>query len=177
MHRQTYPLLAGFTMKYKRGTGKWDEDHVNDFNASKYMSARSMMRWYYGMERLQTRNNLNARRDTQSHNNNMGLHHSGYGPFEREVERRGLPVFKYPLTTTTGASRVAELVLLRRAALEKKAAALLKEQLSQCRRDAPSDWFDETEGPLNPRFVECMQSHYTVLLTPLPENPVVQDKV
>lgn len=163
-------------MKYKKGTGKWDEDHVNDFNASKYMSARSTMRWYYGMERLQTRNNVNARRSTQSYHNNTGLHHSGRGAFEREVERRGLPVDKYPLTTTTGAKRVAEMVLLRRKALEEKAAVLMQEKLESLRRDEPSEWFDEREGPLNPRFVERMQGHYAVPLTPLPDTPIVRDE-
>ncbi|KPA76865.1 putative mitochondrial hypothetical protein [Leptomonas pyrrhocoris] len=166
--------LAGFTMKYKKGTGLWDEDHVNDFNANKYMSARSTMRWYYGMERLQTRNTLNARRSTQSHNNNKGLHHSGRGAFERELERRDIPVDKYPLTTTTGAARVAEMVLLRRAELEKQAKVAMEKQRSELRRDAPSEWYDETDGPLNPRFLVSMQSNYTKTITELPNEPITR---
>eukprot|EP00796_Vickermania_ingenoplastis_P004153 gene4153-2995_t len=171
MQRRTAARLAGFTMQHRRGTGRWDEDHENDFNASTYMSARSTMRWYAGMERVQTRRNLNSRRGAQSRNNNNGLHHSGRGPFEREVERRGLPVDKYALTTTTGATRVAELVLLRRLALEEKAEKLLAERLASLRRAAPSSWMDEADGPLNPRFLERMQSHYATAITPLPELP------
>lgn len=164
--------LGGFTMKYKRGTGLWDEDHVNDFDANKYLSARSMMRWYYGMERLQTRNSINARRATQSYNNNMGLHHSGRGAFERELERRGIQVDKYPLTTTTGAARVAEMVLLRRQKLEAQAKKAMESQRQARRRDAPSEWYDETEGPLNLRFLASMQSNYTQVITKLPSSPV-----
>lgn len=174
MYRRSSFLLSGFTMKYKRGTGKWDEDHINDYDASSFMSSRSTMRWYYGMERLQTRNNLLHRRAAQSEANNNGLHHSGRGAFEREAERRGLQVDKYSLTTTTGASRVAELVLLRRAELEKKAAQMMEKVSKSIQREEPSEWFDETNGPLNPRFVERMQSHYRVPLTPLPESPVVR---
>lgn len=166
--------LGGFTMKYKKGTGLWDEDHVNDFNANKYMSARSTMRWYYGMERLQTRNTINARRATQSYNNNRGLHHSGRGAFEREMERRGIPVEKYPLTTTAGAARVAEMVLLRRAELEKQSAEAMERQRSELRRDAPSEWYDETDGPLNPRFLASMQSNYTKAITELPNTPLTK---
>lgn len=175
MYRKSSLLLTGFTMKYKRATGKWDEDHTNDYDATTYMSARNTMRWYYKMERLQTRNNLLHRRAAQSNANNNGLHHSGKGAFEREVERRGLLVEKYPLTTTTGASRVAELVLLRRQELEKRAQAMMEEVSKSVKRDEPSEWFDETDGPLNPRFVERMQSHYQVPLIPLPEAPIVRE--
>lgn len=159
-------------MKYKKGTGLWDEDHVNDYNASTYLSARSTMRWYYAMERHQTRNNLNARRATQSYNNNKGLHFSGRGAFEREMDRQGIPVEKYSLTTTTGAKRVAEMVLLRRAELEKKSKAMMAEHGNSLRQAAPSSWFNETEGPLNPVFVKVMQPHYTEAIFPLPEHPV-----
>lgn len=159
-------------MKYIKGTGLWDEDHVNDFDANKYMSARSTMRWYYGMERHQTRKSMNARRATQSYNNNNGLHHSGRGAFERELERRDIAVDKYPLTTTTGAARVAEMVLLRRSELEKQSAAAMEKQRAELRRDAPSGWYDEADGPLNPRFLASMQSNYTKNITELPEEPI-----
>ncbi|KAG5469268.1 hypothetical protein LSCM1_02483 [Leishmania martiniquensis] len=172
MMRRTGACLGGFTMKYKKGTGLWDEDHVNDFDANKYLSARSTMRWYYGMERLQTRNTINARRATQSYNNNMGLHHSGRGPFERELERRGIQVEKYPLTTTTGAVRVAEMVLLRRRELEAQAKIEMEAQRQARRRDAPSGWYNETDGPLNPRFLASMQSNYTQVITELPRTPI-----
>lgn len=170
--RHSRAALAGFTMKYKRGTGLWDEDHVNDFQSEKYMSARSTMRWYYGMERLQTRNTINARRGTQSHNNNNGLHHSGQSAFERELERRGVAVQKYPLTTTTGASRVAEMVLLRRAALEKQSAELMDEQRKKLRRPSPSAWYDETAGPLNPNFLMAIQKNYDTTISELPSEPL-----
>ncbi|RNF10468.1 hypothetical protein TraAM80_01514 [Trypanosoma rangeli] len=173
--RRTAVAWGGFTMKYKKGTGLWDEDHVNDYKANRYLSARAAMRWYYDMERLQTRNSLNARRSTQSHNNNMGLHHSGRGAFEREVERRGLQVEKYALTTTTGAMRVAELTLLRRLELEKRAEAAMAKQRATLRQPAPSAWYDETLGPLNPEFLRRMQPHYEVDIITLPEFPLIRE--
>lgn len=173
--RRSPALLGGFTMKYKKGTGLWDEDHVNDFDANVYMSARSTMRWYYGMERLQSRNNLNARRSTQSYNNNNGLHHSGRGAFEREAERRGIQVDKYPLTTTTGASRVAELVLLRRRKLEEQAAELMQQQRAKMRMAEPSAWYSEDKGPLNPNFLRSMQCNYDKSMTELPETPLIRN--
>lgn len=151
----------------------YDEDHVNDYNASTYMSARSTMQWYYKMERLQSRSTLLARQATQSFHNNMGLHHSGSGGFERELERRGIQVKKYPLTSTTGAARVAELVLLRRAKLEEAAAKRMEEQRAQRRRAAPSEWYDESKGPLNPHFLRSMQCHYTKDIVSLPDTPVI----
>lgn len=166
--------LSGFTMKYVKGTGLWDEDHVNDFDASRYLSARSTMRWYYGMERLQTRKTMNARRATQSYNNNNGLHHSGRGAFERELERRGIQVDKYPLTTTTGATRVAEMVVLLRRELEAQAATAMAAQRQAQRRDAPSEWYDEADGPLNPRFLASMQHNYTAVITDLPNDPITR---
>ncbi|KAG8348884.1 hypothetical protein ERJ75_001452300 [Trypanosoma vivax] len=175
--RRGAPALSGFTMKYKRGTGLWDEDHVNDYKANRYLSARATMRWYYEMERLQTRKSLNARRATQSHNNNEGLHHSGQGAFERELERRGVQVKKYPLTTTTGATRAAEMVLLRRLELEKRAEEALAAQCESLKQEhpRPSAWYDETLGPLNPEFLRVMQPHYEVEITRLPDTPVVWD--
>ncbi|KAF8280156.1 putative LSU ribosomal protein, mitochondrial [Trypanosoma cruzi] len=174
--RRTAAACGGFTMKYKKGTGLWDEDHVNDYKTNRYLSARATMRWYYEMERLQTRNSLNARRGTQSHNNNMGLHHSGRGAFEREVERHGLQVEKYALTTTTGATRVAELTLLRRLELEKKAEEAMAKQRAAVRQPAPSAWYDEALGPLNPEFLRLMQPHYEVEIKTLPEAPLIREQ-
>nr|CCC90718.1 conserved hypothetical protein [Trypanosoma congolense IL3000] len=176
MMRQSFVLLGGFTMKYKKGTGLWDEDHVNDYKTNRYLSARATMRWYYEMERHQTRNSLNARRATQSYNNNNGLHHSGRGAFERELERRGIQVEKYPLTTTTGVSRVAELVLLRRLELEKRAEGALAKQRDELRakHPTPTAWYDESHGPLNPLFLRVMQPHYEVDITNLPDTPLVR---
>ncbi|KAH9584054.1 hypothetical protein LSM04_004191 [Trypanosoma melophagium] len=174
--RRTTAVCGGFTMKYKKGTGLWDEDHVNDYKTNRYLTARATMRWYYEMERHQTRNSLNARRGTQSHNNNNGLHHSGRGAFEREAERIGVQVEKYPLTTTTGATRVAEMVLLRRMELEKKAEAAMQAKRAELQEkyQTPTAWYDERKGPLNPAFLRCMQSHYTVDITTLPDTPLVQ---
>lgn len=175
MHRRSLPVLA-FTMGYKQGTGTWDEDFVNDYNAQTYRTPRSTLEWYAKMERNQTLRSMRFRQTQQSDHNNEGRHHSGKGAFERELERRGVQVDKYPLTTTTGAKRVAELVLLRRLELEKRAAALLEEEAKKRRRDSPSDWFDETDGPLNPRFVERMQSHYSTPITPLPDLPILRER-
>ncbi|ORC91118.1 uncharacterized protein TM35_000061230 [Trypanosoma theileri] len=175
MRRSTL-LCGGFTMKYKKGTGLWDEDHVNDYKSNRYLTARATMRWYYEMERQQTRNSLNARRSTQSHYNNNGLHHSGKGPFEREAERQGIQVEKYPLTTTTGITRVAEMVILRRLELEKKAEEEMGKQRNQLKEKytTPTEWYDEKKGPLNPEFLRCMQSHYKVDITTLPDTPLIK---
>ncbi|AAZ11523.1 uncharacterized protein TEOVI_000338300 [Trypanosoma equiperdum] len=174
--RRCIPARGGFTMKYKKGTGLWDEDHVNDYKTNRYLSARATMRWYQEMERHQTRNSLNARRATQSHNNNRGLHHTGRGAFERELERRGVQVEKYPLTTTTGAMRVAELVILRRMELEKRAEEALAEQRAELQKKnpTPSEWYDESKGPLNPNFLRSMRSHYEVDIANLPDTPLIR---
>ncbi|KEG07510.1 hypothetical protein DQ04_09581020 [Trypanosoma grayi] len=174
--RRTPAVWGGFTMKYKKGTGLWDEDHVNDYKTNRYLSARATMRWYCEMERLMTRNNLNARRGTQSYNNNRGLHHSGRGAFEREAERRGVQVEKYALTTTTGAMRVAEMVVLRRMELEKKSAEAMAAQRDALRQPQPSAWYDETRGPLNPEFLRRMRSHYEVDITALPDAPLIREQ-
>lgn len=172
MKRSIAVLYSGFTMKYKMGTGMWDEDHVNDYNASTYMSARTTMGWYHDMERYRTLNNLKQRKATQSHNNNNGLHHSGKDAFERELERKGVPVSKYPLTTTTGASRVAEMVLLRRAELEKQSSELLKADRAKRRIPSPTEWYNEEKGPLNPNFLAVMQKNYDECITELPSLPI-----
>lgn len=174
MLRRSSLVLAGFRMQHKRGTGLWDEDHVNHYNTNRYLTARATMQWYYSMERLQTRVSVSARQVAQSDHNNNGLHHSGRGAFDRELERRGVEVDKYPLTTTTGAKRVAELVLLRRAKLEERSAKILDEQRSKLHRESPSEWYDERCGPLNPNFLRSMQPLYDTAITNLPETPVVQ---
>lgn len=173
--RRSPIALGGFTMKYKKGAGLYDEDHVNDFSSTPYMSARTTMRWYYGMERLQSRNTLLARQGTQSHNSNSGLHHTGKGAFERELERRGVEAAKYPLTTTTGVSRAAEMVLLRRAKLEEQSAKLMTAQREKQRLPAPSQWYDEEKGPLNPNFLRVMQKCYEENITNLPDTPVLRE--
>ncbi|CCW66119.1 unnamed protein product [Phytomonas sp. Hart1] len=172
--RKTTSYLGGFTMKYIKGTGLYDEDHVNDFNANPYMSARTTMRWYYQMERHQTRSNLNARQATQSYNNNMGLHHSGRGAFEREAERRGIKVEKYSLTTTTGSARVAEMVLLRREKLEGQSSKFMESKRAELRRSSPSGWYDESKGPLNPNFLKSIQMNYDVNILDLPNTPLMR---
>ncbi|EPY34456.1 hypothetical protein STCU_01575 [Strigomonas culicis] len=138
-----------------------------------YASARTTLSWYHKMERLQTRKNLEARRGTQSHNNNLGLHHSGQGAFERELERKGIRPQKYNLTTTTGAKRVAEMVVLRRLELEQRSKEAMAEQTKRMRQAKPSDWYNEADGPLNPNFLKSMQVHYDVPITDLPTDPIL----
>lgn len=162
----------GFYMVYKRNTGLYDEDHVNSFNASTYTPVHEMVNWYKNMERITTQAEMLKRQRIQSQNNQEGRHHSGAGPFERELERKGIPVEKYPLTTTTGATRIREMIVLRRLALEEKAKAALAKQAGELRRPAPSEWYDETKGPLNPRFLQAMQVHYDVPIVDLPRTPL-----
>lgn len=159
-------------MKYKRNSGVYDEDHVNEFNARTYTPANLMRKWYTKMEVLNTRSELRFRGTQQSYNNHDGLHHSGMNAFERELERKGIPIEKYPLTTTTGATRVREMVVLRRKALEAKASEALAQQRKEKQRAIPSEWFDETKGPLNPRFVAAVQPLYQVPIADLPRQPV-----
>lgn len=164
-------------MKFKQGTGLWIEDHVNDFNANRYLSARSTLRWYYKMERQMVRRNLNSRRAMQSAHNNSGLHHSGQGAFERELKRQAIEPEKYPLTSTTGAKRVAELVLLRRMELEKKSKVAMDMQRTEKSRAEPSEWYDERLGPLNPHFLKSIQSNYSTNIVQLPDEPYIRTKV
>jgi hypothetical protein len=165
-------ISLAFMMKYKRNTGVYDEDHVNDFNARSYTSARTMMEWYARMENIATRTEVRKRVSDQSDHNQNGRHFTGAGPFERELERKGITVEKYPLTTTTGATRVREMVVLRRQVLEKKSAEAMNAARTTLRRAAPSEWYDETRGPLNPKFLKAMQPHYDVAITELPRRPL-----
>lgn len=82
MYRSTC-LRAGFVMQYIRGTGMWDEDHVNDYVTTRYLTPRALLMWYQRMEQLQTSSTMHQRRKLQTDNNNNGLHHSGKGAFER----------------------------------------------------------------------------------------------
>lgn len=171
MMRPSKVALA-FSMKYKRNSGLYDEDHVNGFDARSYTPARTMLQWYAKMELLATRSNLSVRQITQSEHQRQGRHHTGTGPFERELERKGIPVEKYNLTTTTGASRVREMVVLRRKALDAKSEAAIKEQREAKRQALPSAWYDETAGPLNPKFLKAIQPQYSVNITDLPRTPL-----
>ncbi|CUG92351.1 Hypothetical protein, putative [Bodo saltans] len=159
-------------MHFKRNTGVYDEDHVNDYDARPYTPSRVMMEWYARMESNTTKIEVKTRVNEQSANNQNGLHFTGAGPFERELERKGIPVEKYPLTTTTGATRVREMVVLRRQQLEHKSAEAMKTARTTARRAVPSEWYDETRGPLNPKFLKAMQPHYDVAITELPRRPL-----
>lgn len=175
MMRCTRASLA-FRMQYKRNTGIYDEDHVNDYDARTYTPARTMLQWYAKMERNATKAQVNARINQQSQHNHEERDFNGAGAFERELERKGIPLEKYPLTSTTGATRVREMVVLRRQVLEKKSAEAMAAARQRQRRASPSEWYDETLGPLNPKFLQSMQSHYDVPIVDLPRRPLQHSK-
>jgi hypothetical protein len=159
-------------MQFKYLTGLYDEDFVNHYTPYLYMPARRMMRWYSFSEGIAGRLAMEQRQAQQDENNQNGIDPNGDGPFEREMKRRGAQVEKYPLTTTTGTTRVHEMVLLRRRVLEEKSTEAMKKMRAEMRRDAPSEWYDESHGPLNPVFLQAMQPHYQTQICDLPRQPI-----
>jgi hypothetical protein len=155
-----------------RVTGYYLEDHINDHNAKLYYHPRQMKHWYAKTELRRAHAYVRELQDTESENHNEGRHHSGDGPFERELARKGIPVEKYPLPTTTTMRRLHEMTVLRRDALEKRSAVAVAAQRERLRSERPSQWYDESDGPLNQSFLRRVQKHYTETITELPEYPL-----
>ena len=166
-------------MNFKFDTGFWPEDFLNDYFAVKYQSSRQRIQWYFANDRLQVFRNLKKRAEQQHQFNDAGLNPAnGHGAFERELERKGIPVEKYQLPTTTSVTRVHEAVLLRREELEKKSAKLLAAERLRLKVDMPSEWFDETDGPLNSNFLtRYAQQSFTTDVRTLPRTPLLHSQL
>eukprot|EP00658_Telonema_sp_P-2_P050918 TRINITY_DN38959_c0_g1_i3.p1 TRINITY_DN38959_c0_g1~~TRINITY_DN38959_c0_g1_i3.p1 ORF type:complete len:131 (+),score=21.20 TRINITY_DN38959_c0_g1_i3:236-628(+) len=112
--------------------------------------------------------------EEESVNHNSGLRYDGTDAFERELDRKGIPIEKYPLPTTAGMTRVREMTLLRRNKLEGMAKEAMQEASSQSRRATPSSWYSEDLGPLNPHYLQFVRAQYTdVDVTDLPNKPIL----
>jgi hypothetical protein len=172
MFRRSVPAL--FNMGHRIDTGVWTEDFLNDYVSAKYHSSRQRMRWYYTNDVDEANRNVQRRQKTMSAYNDAGLNPAtGYGPFERELERTGVPVEKYPLPSTTAVRRLSEAVLLRRQELEKKSERLLAGQREKLKQPRPSEWYDETNGPLNVNFLaRYAQQSYEEGIADLPRRPI-----
>jgi hypothetical protein len=172
MLRRSTPFL--FNMGFKLDTGIWTEDFLNDYNTMKYQSSRQRIRWYYQNDVQEASRNIYARTRNVNANNDAGLHPvTGHGPFERELERTGVEIDKYPLPTTTAVRRLHEAVLLRRQELEKKSERLLAAQREKLKQRQPTAWYDEERGPLNRNFLaRYAQLSYEVDVADLPRSPI-----
>lgn len=153
--------------------GYYYEDNIWDYKTKVYYHPRQMKFWYAKNEWGKALEWYKGMREWQSTNHNEGLKYDGTGPFERELERKGIPVEKYPLPTTTGIRRVREAVLLRRQQLEERAKKLLDEQRKKLRQPQPSEWYNEAGGPLNPHFLAFVQGCYDVNICDLPSAPIL----
>lgn len=152
----------------------WLEEFSNDYDQVRYLHPREAKMWYAATEMRHAKDMLHYAQQEQTTNHNAGLDAvTGHGPFEREIERRGIPVDKYPLPSTTAVKRVHEMTILKRRHLEARSEALMEEHRRRCARAFPSSWYDETDGPLNPHFLHFAQRSYTAPVTRLPQLPLV----
>jgi hypothetical protein len=157
--------------------GLWPEDYSNDWDTQHYYHPRELKQWYAKTEVRKATEMLREAQKQQCDNNDAGLHPLGDGPFERELERKGVQVDKYPLPSTTMVMRMHEMVYLRRKAMEKKSTEVFQKQKTDLgyneegRVEKPSEWFDESKGPLNPHFLQFAQSSYVADVVDLPRTP------
>jgi len=173
MIRRTRGQYAATThMGHRRLTRMWPEDEVNDYSAKTYYSFDQALRWYELVDRRNLHLAINRRQMIQTENHHNGLHVTGAGAFERELERKGIQVEKYELPTTVGVRRIHEMVLARRRELETRSAALMAAQRKKLRQAKPSEWYEERGGPLNVHFLRFAQSSYDENITKLPQNPI-----
>ena len=153
------------------------EEGENFFAAKPYYHYQEWKRKCAGTELLQTRLWLKAMKKMSAGFYNEGRHPThGFGPFENELRRRGIEVHKYRLPTTTAVKRIHEMVVLRRLDLEKQSNAAMEENMKSKRQPLPSEWYDETDGPLNPHFLRHVKSHYSGQdITHLSTHPHLQN--
>ena len=173
--KRAAPLRQSFTARH---AGYYLEDNENYYTAKLYYHPQEWKRKVAGLELIRARYWLYRMRQTSSAFHNQGLHPTyGTGPFEHELQRRGIPIHKYTLPTTTGIKRVHDMTVLRRLELEKQSQEALQKARAGLRQPRPSSWYDESKGPLNPHFLERMASHYTeVDITLLPVTPYIPSK-
>ena len=145
----------------------------NFYNAKPYYHYQEWKRKCAGLELLQTRYWLKSLKRISAAFYHEGRHPThGFGPFEHELQRRGIEVHKYRLPTTTAVKRIHEMVLLRRQSCEKESKAKMQCLLQSRRQGAPSGWYDETDGPLNPHYLRHVKLHYADKdITELPTVP------
>lgn len=168
--RRTCGLLV--TKPFRYGTGLWDEDNVNEYNSQLYSDPRAMKYWYARHEYTTAGEYIRHQKKEESLNHHEGLHYSGDGAFERELERKGIPVDKYTLPTSVGVKRLHEMVVLRRRKLEALSEQAMAKQREAKKAELPSSWYDETDGPLNPNFLKSVQRNYSANISDLGEEPI-----
>jgi len=150
------------------------EDKRNIWRSKLYYHPTQWKKFYGGIELYGVRRWLEDLCREQSGFYNQGLHPLGTGAFEAELERKGIPVKKYELPTTTAVKRVHEMVVLRRMALQEASNEAITAQREQGKLEAPSSiWYNERDGPLNPNFLRVMASHYKKDITELPSTPIL----
>ena len=159
-----------------RHAGYYLEDNENYYCAKLYYHPQEWKRKYAGLEILRTRYWLYRMKQVSSSFHNEGLHPTyGTGPFENELRRRGIPLHKYNLPTTTSVKRLHEMTVLRRQTLEIEAERVLRHARESLRRPLPSEWMNENHGPLNPHFLKLMAPHYSKIdITQLPVTPIIR---
>lgn len=165
-------VARGITTKMEWRKPYYLEDNANEFDMSVYLPLTRLKSWYARHELNFGRKWLDTMQKTQSVNAQNGLHYNGDGPFERELRRKGIQVEKYPLPSTTATRRNHEMILLRRQKLEELSRVKMDEARKKVARDAPSGWYDETKGPLNPHYLAMVQPLYKQNVTALPAEPV-----
>lgn len=179
--RRTVTILGsgGFRAGKLQGTGIYDEDLVNDYSTNMIRHHNRMRAWYGKHEFTAGMRVINSRELLDSKLQHEGKNPvNGHSAFERELERKGIPIEKYPLPNTVQATRVREMTLLRRLKLEEQAKELMAQQSAAQRRDVPSAWYDETKGPLNPHFLSFVKKNYSGMdVTALQNDPIKYKKV
>lgn len=148
------------------------EDYANEYDSTVYLPARNLKIWYAKHEISFAKTWLRTAVKTQSVRVQQGLHYNGDGAFERELRRKGIQVHKFELPSTVATRRTHEMVILRRKALENLAKERMHKAREQKRADAPTSWYDETNGPLNPHFLKLAQPSYKANIVDLPAEPV-----
>lgn len=155
-----------------RFRGYYPEDHTNDYSYHLYWHPRERKKWYAQKEVDAVREWADERMRVETLNHHEGRAPNGDGAFERDMQRKGVQVEKYPLPSTVATRRLHEMVLLRRQALSAKSVEAMARQRDAKRRDVPSGWYDEADGPLNPNFLRFAQASYAEQVTDLPEEPI-----
>ena len=170
--RRSVSLLV-YRASHLQGTGVYDEDFTNDYKTDNPLHAKTRKELFGDIERIPVKRRIRTAVETESRNHNAGLRYDGVDAFERELERKGIPVEKYPLPTTVAATRAREMTLLRRLQLERMAQEAMQQATAACRRTTPSQWYDEEKGPLNPHYLQFVRTQYSgVDITDLPNQPI-----
>lgn len=164
MRAKTRLSLSSVRVWWKKGI--YPEDEANDYDYSLYQHPKQIKTWYAANEIRESKQWLQHQTSFESENHRQGKHHTGMGAFERELQRKGMQIEKYRLPSTTAVKRVHEMVQLKRKALEKRAAKSIESQKPQ----KPSEWYDETDGPMNPHFLQFAQKSFAEPFADLPRR-------